>query len=135
MLFWNRSHILISRNQKRKPITCFCIHISHFCFRLSSYQWLRLFTAGFLLNPVLTHKALIFSECVQIMERGSNEDGKERRPVRKFHISMRNATEAQHVYLMLWGVIGNWILCFVFSFPFPVLYHHSTYFYIAEVHY
>ena len=135
MLFWNSSHILISHNQKRKHLTCFCIHLSHLCFRLSSYRWLRLFTPGFLLNPVLAHQALILSECLLIMEKGSNEDGKERRPVRKFQISMRNATEAQHIYLMLWGVIANWILCSVFSFPFSVLYHYSTDFYIAEVHY
>lgn len=116
---------------KRKHITCFCIHLSHLCFRLSSYRWLRLFNAGFLLNPVLTHKALILSECVLIMEKEAMKMGK-RRPVRKFHISMRNATEAQHIYLMLWGVIANWILCSVFSFPFSVLYHYSTDFYIAE---
>lgn len=126
MLFWHSSHILIFRNQKRKHITCFCIHLPHFCFCLSSYRWLRLFTADFLLNPVLTHKALILSECVLIMEKGSNEDGKERRPVRNLHISMRNATEAQYIYLMLWGVIAYWILCSVFSFPFSVLYHYNT---------
>lgn len=65
------------------------------------------FTADLLLNPVWTHKALILSECVFIMETGSNEDGKERRPVRNLHISMRNATETQYIYVMLCGVIAN----------------------------
>lgn len=95
-------------------VSVFTYRIFRSC--LSSYRCLRLFTADFLLNPVLTHKTLILSECVLIMETGNNEDGKERRPVRNLHISMRNATEAQYIYVMLWGVIANWVLCSVFFF-------------------
>lgn len=39
---------------------------------------------------------------------------KMRSSVRKLHISVRNATEAQHIYLMLLGFITNWIYCSVF---------------------